>query len=302
MTVDRPSKTPALPAGPTGGQPQVRRRRRRRHLTAGEVLSRIGIIVVATLFCFPLVWMVSSSLKPSFEVLSSSSLLGSRIEFSNYTTAWTQVPFGRIILNSIFVSTAGALLAVTVSLLSAYAYARLRFRFRNHLFLLFLGTLVLPQEILVIPLYLMASRVGAVDTYYALILPFAFGAFGAFMLRQFLLTLPADYEDAARIDGAGQLKILWHVIIPLVRAPLAVVGVFTFIEYWNNFLWPLIVINDPSMATLPLGLQMFSGERGTDWGPLMAAATLAAVPSILIVIAMQRQLAHGLNLGGFGGR
>lgn len=276
--------------------------RTRPRLNTSTLLSRAGIVIVGAVFCFPLVWMFASSLKPTYEILASTSFLGSRIETSNYTDAWTAVPFGRIILNSIAVSTLGALLAVTVSILSAYAYARLRFKYRDRLFLLFLGTLVLPQEILVIPLYLMASRAGAVDSYAALILPFAFGAFGAFMLRQFLLTLPRDYEDAARIDGAGQLRTLWHIIVPLVRAPLMVVGVFTFIEYWNNFLWPLIVINDPDMATLPLGLQMFTGERGTEWGPLMAAATLAAIPSILIVIAMQRQLAHGLNLGGFGGR
>jgi multiple sugar transport system permease protein len=161
---------------------------------------------------------------------------------------------------------------------------------------------VLPQEVLIIPLYIMANRAGLVDTYVVLILPFAFGAFGAFMLRQFLLTLPRDYEEAARLDGAGQLRILWHVIAPLLRAPLSVVGAFLFIEYWNSFLWPLIVINDPALATLPLGLQMFSGERGTDWGPLMAAATLAVVPSLLIVLAMQKQLSKGINLGGFGGR
>lgn len=275
---------------------------KRSPVTGGYVASRVGIILVGLIFCFPLIWMVSSSFKPSFEVLSSTSLWGSEFEIANYATAWTQVPFGRFILNSVFVATAGALLTVAVSVLSAYAYARLRFKFRDHLFLLFLGTLVLPQEILIVPLYLMANQAGFLDSYVALILPAAFGAFGAFMLRQFLMTLPTDYEDAARIDGAGQLKILWHVIIPLLRAPLAVVGVFTFIAYWNDFLWPLIIINDQSLATLPLGLQMFSGEHGTDWGPLMAATTLAAIPSILVVIGMQRQLSHGLNLGGFGGK
>lgn len=274
----------------------------RRRGAGPSLFSKIAIIIVGAVFCFPFVWMVASSLKPSYEVLASADLIGSRIEWSNYATVWTAIPFGRIILNSFLVAGAGALLAMSVSLLSAYAYARLQFKYRDRLFLVFLGTLVLPQEVLVIPLYIMASRAGLVDTYWALILPFAFGAFGAFMLRQFLLTLPRDFEEAARLDGAGQLRILIHVIAPLLRAPLAVIGVFMFIQYWNEFLWPLIVINDQNMATLPLGLQMFSGERGTDWGPLMAAATLAVIPSLLIVIAMQRQLKDGLNLGGFGGR
>src|SRR5215213_4078880 len=267
------------------------------------IVSRVAIVAAGLTFSVPLIWMVASSLKPSSEVISSgSSVLGSTVEWSNYTTVWTAMPFGRIMLNSFFVSAAGALLAVTVSLLSAYAFSRLTFPYRDHLFLVFLGTLVLPQEVLIIPLYIMANEAGLVDSYAILIVPFAFGAFGAFMLRQFLLTLPRDYEEAARLDGAGQIGILWHVITPLLRAPLSVVGAFVFIEYWNSFLWPLIVINDPALATLPLGLQMFSGERGTDWGPLMAAATLAVVPSLIIVLAMQKQLARGITLGGFGGR
>jgi len=272
-------------------------------MPAGTVVSRVGIVIVGVAFFFPFVWMLASSLKPSFEVLSSGgSLVGSSVEWSNYATVWTAIPFARIMLNTFFVASAGALLTMVVSLLSAYAFSRLTFRYRDRYFLIFLASLVLPQEVLVIPLYIMANEAGLVDSYAILIVPFAFGAFGAFMLRQFLLTLPRDYEEAARLDGAGQIGILWHVITPLLRAPLSVVGAFVFIEYWNSFLWPLIVINDPALATLPLGLQMFSGERGTDWGPLMAAATLAVVPSLIIVLAMQKQLARGINLGGFGGR
>jgi multiple sugar transport system permease protein len=132
--------------------------------------------------------------------------------------------------------------------------------------------------------------------------PCAFGAFGAFLIRQFLLSLPVEFEEAARIDGAGSIRMLWSVILPLVRAPLAVVAVFSFIDYWSSFLWPLIVVNDVSQATIPLGLSMFSGERGTDWGPLMAAATVAVIPSLLVVILLQRQLVKGVSMGGFGGR
>ena len=276
---------------------------RTKRVPAATVASRVAIVIVGVGFVFPFVWMLASSLKPSLEVLSSGgSLVGSSVEWSNYTTVWTAIPFARIMANTFFVAAAGALLTMVVSLLSAYAFSRLTFRYRDRFFLIFLASLVLPQEVLVIPLYIMANRAGLVDSYAVLILPFAFGAFGAFMLRQFLLTLPRDYEEAARLDGAGQLRILWHVITPLLRAPLSVVGAFVFIDYWNSFLWPLIVINDPALATLPLGLQMFSGERGTDWGPLMAAATLAVVPSLLIVLAMQKQLAKGINLGGFGGR
>jgi multiple sugar transport system permease protein len=224
------------------------------------------------------------------------------MEWSNYITAWTTIPFGRVIVNSFLVAVAGAALTTVVSLLSAYAFARLQFKHRDKLFLVFLGTLVLPQEVLVIPLYIMMNRLELVNSLPALIIPFAFGAFGAFLIRQFLLSLPVEYEEAARIDGAGSIRILWSVILPLVRAPLAVVAVFSFIDYWSSFLWPLIVINDVSQATIPLGLSMFSGERGTDWGPLMAAATVAVIPSLLVVILLQRQLVKGVSMGGFGGR
>lgn len=270
---------------------------------AGSLVSHALLALIAAAFLFPFVWMVVTSLKPTSEVFSSgASLMGSRLAWDNYSEAVEQIPLGRIILNSIVVASLGALLTMLVSLLSAYAFARLRFRFRDHLFLLFLGTLVLPQEVLVIPLYIGFQSMGLVNSYAALILPFAFGAFGAFLLRQFILSLPLEFEEAARIDGAGDLRILWSILIPLLRAPILVVGVFSFIDYWSSFLWPLIVINDADLATISLGLQMFSGERGTDWGPMMAAVSISVIPSFLIVAFLQRQLEKGVTLGAFGGR
>ncbi|WP_457948631.1 carbohydrate ABC transporter permease [Pseudarthrobacter sp. alpha12b] len=295
----------------TLAQPAVDKRfAHRRHATAfrrkrkaGHYISRIGVVLVGLAFSFPFFWMFATSLKPTSEIFSSgASLLASRVEWSNYLTAWTAIPFGQVIINSFLVAVTGAVLTTVVSLLSAYAFARLQFRHRDKLFLVFLGTLVLPQEVLVIPLYIMMNKLDMVNSLPALIVPFAFGAFGAFLIRQFLLSLPVEFEEAARIDGAGSIRILWSVILPLVRAPLAVVAVFSFIDYWSSFLWPLIVINDVSQATIPLGLSMFSGERGTDWGPLMAAATVAVIPSLLVVILLQRQLVKGVSMGGFGGR
>lgn len=278
-------------------------RRGRSGLRPGDVVSRVLICVVGVVFLFPFVWMLATSLKPTDEVFATgTSFFGSRIEWSNYTVAWTAIPFGRILVNSFLVALAGALLTVTVSVLSAYAFSRLRFRGRATLFGAFLATMVLPQEVLIIPLYLMMQKAGLVNSYPALILPFAFGAFGTFLIRQFLLSLPSDYEEAATIDGASRLRTLVSVIVPLLRAPISVMFVFAFIEYWGSFLWPLIVVNDASMATVPIGLQMFSGERGTDWGPLMAAVTLVVLPSLLIVVLLQKQLQQGVSMGGFGGR
>lgn len=275
----------------------------RRHIRWGRVVSKTLLIVVGVAFFLPFVWMFFSSLKPATEVLSSGAdLLGSRLEWHNYLDAFTAVPFARILLNTFGIAAAGALITVTVSVLSAYAFARFRFPFRDQIFAVFIATLVLPLEVLVIPLYIGASKLNLVDTYPAIVLPFAFGAFGTFMLRQFLLSLPTDYEEAARIDGASQPRLLWYVIVPLLRGPIAVVAAFSFIDYWNAFLWPLIIINDYAKAPLQLGLAMFSGERGTEWGALMAASSISVLASLVIVVLMQKQLAKGINLGGFGGR
>ncbi|MDO4259739.1 MAG: carbohydrate ABC transporter permease [Actinomycetaceae bacterium] len=268
-----------------------------------KIASNVLIGIIAAFFLFPFFWMVVTSLKPTAEVFSSGTqLVGSEVRWDNYPSAIESIPFATVILNSLFVATAGAFIVMFVSLLSAYAFARLRFRFRDHLFLLFLGTLVLPQEVLVIPLYIGFEKVGLINSYWALIIPFAFGAFGAFLIRQFILQLPLEFEEAARIDGCGEVRILLHVLLPLLKAPIIVVGVFAFIDYWSAFLWPLIVVNDAELATIPLGLQMFSGERGTDWGPMMAAVTMATIPSILIVFFLQSQLEKGVALGAFGGR
>ncbi len=277
--------------------------RRSRAAAVRAVLSQTLLSLIALLFLLPIIWMVLSALKPSAEVFTvPPKPLGSKIMLSNFADAWNYLPFGRFILNTVFVAAVGTAITLVASALSGYAFARLNFPFRGGLFVMYLSTLIVPQEVIVIPMFLIMKQLGWVNSYQALILPWAFTAFGTFLLRQFFLTIPRELEEAATIDGASRIRILLQVVMPIARPAIAVLAAFTFINYWNSFLWPLIVINDPDLATLPLGLQMFSGERGTDWGPLMAAATLAVVPSLLIVLAMQKQLAKGINLGGFGGR
>lgn len=286
---------------PTSVDPQAKASAKR--VRPGKIISKILLALFGFVFFIPFLWMFISSLKPSQEVLlGGADLVGSEVRWSNYADVFTAIPFARILLNTFFIAGMGALIAVTVSVLSAYAFARLEFPGRQKLFAMFIATLMLPIEVLVIPLFIGANEMGAVNTYSMVILPFAFGAFGTFLLRQFLLSLPPDYEEAARIDGANQFKLLVHVIVPLLRGPIAIVAAFAFIDYWNAFLWPLIIITDPAKAPLQLGLSMFSGERGTDWGPLMAACSVAVAFSLIIVILMQRQLSRGMNIGGFGGR
>jgi len=191
---------------------------------------------------------------------------------------------------------------LVASAMSGYAFARLNFRFRGGLFVLYLSTLIVPQEVIVIPMFLVMQRLGWVNSYQALILPWAFTAFGTFLLRQFFLTIPRELEEAAKIDGCGHIRILSSIIIPISAPALAVLAVFTFISYWNSFLWPLIIINDTAKMTVPLGLDLFLGQQGQRWELLMAAATISMVPTVILVLALQKYLVRGIALSGLGGR
>jgi multiple sugar transport system permease protein len=268
-----------------------------------SVVSQILLSLVALLFLVPIIWMLLSALKPSAEVFTTPpTLFGSEVKFSNFVEAWNYLPFGRFILNTVFVAGIGTLITLVASAMSGYAFARLNFRFRGGLFVLYLSTLIVPQEVIVIPMFLVMQRLNWVNSYQALILPWAFTAFGTFLLRQFFLTIPRELEEAAKIDGCGHIRILRSVIIPISAPALAVLAVFTFISYWNSFLWPLIIINDTAKMTVPLGLDLFLGQQGQRWELLMAAATISMVPTVILVLALQKYLVRGIALSGLGGR
>ena len=259
--------------------------------------------LVALVFLIPIIWMVLSALKPSAEVFTvPPTLFGSSVMVSNFAEAWNYLPFGRFILNTAFVAGIGTLITLLASAMSAYAFARLNFRFRGGLFVLYLSTLIVPQEVIVIPMFLVMQQLDWVNTYQALILPWAFTAFGTFLLRQFFLTIPIELEEAAKIDGAGHIRILSSIIIPISAPAFAVLAVFTFISYWNSFLWPLIIISSTEKMTVPLGLQLFLGQQGQRWELLMAAATISMVPTVLLVLVLQKYLVRGIALSGLGGR
>ena len=269
----------------------------------GSVISQILLSLVALLFLVPIIWMVLSALKPSAEVFTvPPTLFGSEILFSNFAEAWNYLPFGRFILNTIWVAGVGTLITLVASVTAGYAFARLNFKFQGGLFILYLSTLIVPQEVIVIPMFLVMQQLGWVNSYKALILPWAFTAFGTFLLRQFFITIPKELEEAAKIDGCGHLRILRNVIIPVATPAIAVLAVFTFITYWNSFLWPLIIVNDTIKMTVPLGLQLFLGQQAQRWELLMAAATISMVPTVILVLALQKYLIKGIALSGLGGR
>lgn len=262
------------------------------------------LCLIALAFLSPLIYMLATSFKPPAEIFSvPPKLSGSEIRWQNYQEALNYMPFLRFMGNGLLVATVGTALTLVVSAFSGFAFSRLRWRGRNLVFVVFLATLMIPQEVLLVPMFVMMQKMNWVNTFQALIVPWAFTAFGAFLLRQFFLGVPQELDDAARVDGAGTFRTFVSVMVPLARPTLAVLAVFSFISYWNSFLWPLVIINDANnLGTIPLGLQMFFGQQGNQWHLVMAASVISMAPTLLLLILLQRHLIKGIVTSGLGGR
>ncbi|MBJ6986282.1 MULTISPECIES: carbohydrate ABC transporter permease [unclassified Devosia] len=274
------------------------------HFTPAELVSHVLLIIVALIFLFPFFWMVSNAVRSNVEVLATPvRLIPHQFEWDNFVRAWTELPFGRFFLNSMIVAVSVTIITVIVSCLSGYAFARLNFPGRDLLLMGYLGTLMVPGIMLIIPLFLIVNALGMVNTFQGVILPVAFGTFGAFLMRQFFLSIPMELEEAARIDGASRLRILISIIVPLSMPAIGLLSLFTFIGQWNNFLWPLIVMTGTENATLPVGLTQFQTQAGTQWNFIMAGATLSMVPGIALAILLQKLIYKSIALNaGMGGR
>ena len=216
--------------------------------------------------------------------------------FDNFRKALSMVPFARFFLNSLFVAVVVTLGQVATSACAAYAFARLKFPGRDRVFLGYLGTMMVPWTVVMIPTFVMLKAFGWIDTFWALTLPAMFSAYGTFMLRQFFLGIPQEDQEAAKIDGCGYFGIFWHVILPLSKPALATLGLFTFLGSWNNLIGPLVFIISEDKMTLPLGLTSFQGLRNTDWGPLMAGSLMMLVPMLVLFAVGQRFFTRGIRL------
>lgn len=276
----------------------------RRRTPVSSIVSHVLLVVVALMFMFPLVFMIATSLKIPSEIFTKPpQLIGSEIRWQNYLEVFSYAPFGRYLANGVLVATVGTLINLIACALSGYAFARLKWAGREVTFGVFVATLMVPQEVLVVPAFVLVQQLGWVNSYQALIVPWAFSAMGAFLLRQFFIGVPQELDDAARVDGAGVVRTFVSIMLPLARSTLAVLAVFTFIAYWNSFLWPLIAINDVSTyGTIPLGLQQFFGQQGAQWHLVMAASVISMLPTIVLLILLQRHLVRGIVTSGLGGR
>jgi multiple sugar transport system permease protein len=272
---------------------------RRLQLVAAYVALSIGSLWAL----FPFLWMISTSLKSDSQVLIYPPLwLPSPPIWGNYRHVLDLVPFGRFLFNTTIVAVTVTTLELITSSFAAYAFARLRFPGRDKLFLLYLGTLMIPGQVTIIPNFLVMSWLGWVDTYAALIIPAAFSAFGTFLLRQFFLTIPPELEQAARMDGCSYFGIYRHIILPLSGPALATLAVFGFMTQWNAFLWPLIVTNKETMRTLTVGIRYFGDEAAGQFNYLMAGTVMSIIPILIVFLLLQRYFVRGIALTGMGGR
>ena len=276
--------------------------RRRARIKIGSAVG-ITLLVLMSLFALvPFLWMLSTALKTRAEVFTFPPILiPPEPRWENFARVFEAFPFLKYARNSLFVTITVTIFQTLTSAMAAYAFSRLRFPGRDRLFLLYLGTLMVPSVVTLIPSYIVMTErfLGWVDTYKALIIPASLGgAFNTFLIRQFLLSLPVDLEDAARIDGASPLQIFWKLVLPLAKPVLAIVSVFTFMNSWNSFLWPLLMIKNQDNLVLTVGLSAMQGRWGTRWPELMAGTLMSIVPILVILILFQRYFEEGITFTG----
>ena len=277
----------------------------------GQRVIKPGIVRAVALYAvltgiawcalFPILWAVSGSLKREGEV-TQPTLFPSQPHWSNYGEVFTLMPFWRMFFNTVVYAGSVTAGQVFFCSLAGYAFARLQFRGRDTLFVLYLGTLMVPLTVTVVPQFILMRVAGLTDTPWAMIVPGLFGsAFGTYLMRQFFLTLPTDLEEAAILDGCSPWQIYWRVLLPHARPAVMVLAVLTWVNVWNDFLWPLLMVQRNSIATLTLGLVRLQGEYVARWPVLMAASMLILLPLIIIYAAAQRAFVRGIVMTGFGG-
>ncbi|NDJ63319.1 MAG: carbohydrate ABC transporter permease [Chloroflexi bacterium] len=266
------------------------------------------LAVLVILMMAPIGWMISTSLKPETEIVTTEiNWIPQTFTLENFELALDRYPIGRWMLNSVIVSVAATVITVFLDALAGYAFARMTFAGRNILFFIIVSMLFIPIQITVIPLFLVFSQLDLTDTYWALILPVGANVTGVFLMRQFFLGIPGELEDAARVDGATALRIWWSVVIPLARPALTAVAIITFLTTWNSFFWPLVATRTDEVRTLPVGMAQFlslrpgMAQNTQALGLSMAGAVLAALPPIIVFIFLQRNFIEGISQTGLKG-
>jgi multiple sugar transport system permease protein len=264
------------------------------------LVLRYGVLVLGGLIMIiPFLWMISTSLKAPGAVLSSPpQIIPNQPTLESYRRVAEAVPLLRMFTNSVIATSTAVTVQLITSAFSAYAFARMRWRGRDAVFFLYLATLMVPAQVTITPLFILMQRLGWVDTYQGLIAPSLVSAFGTFLLRQAMLGVPREYEEAALLDGGNHWTVFRHVVLPMVQPSLATLTVFAVMGTWNSFLWPLFITRNERLMTLPVGLAMLHGRYTTEWSMVMAGAVITVVPIIVVFLCAQRSFVRGVALSG----
>lgn len=271
-----------------------------------KILGYGVLILVTLIMVVPFIWMISTSMRPSgTEFAYPPELVPDSINFDNYESLFTLVPFGRYFVNTVIVTGVTVFGQLLICSMAAYGFARLNFIGRDTIFIAYLATMMIPYQITLIPLFLIVFHLGWIDTYQGLVAPGLSSVFGIFLLRQAFMGVPRDYQDSARIDGATEWVVYWRIFLPLNGPALATLGVFAFMAAWTDLLWPLLIARSQELRTLELGLAYFNATtttfRQTNWPLMMAAAVVVMVPVLLVYVFAQRYFIQGIALSGVKG-
>jgi ABC-type glycerol-3-phosphate transport system permease component len=282
-----------------GGSAMMLRRATRARLH--DLGVYLFLVAGALTVLMPYVWMISASLKPESDIFQASlNLIPSRIRWENYAEAWGTYPIGRWLFNTFLVATIETISTVITAVLAGFAFARLRFWGRDQLFYLYLAAMMVPIQVTLIPSFIIVRQLGLLNTYQGIAVIHLVQFFGVFLMRQFLLNIPSEIEDAARIDGCSWFRVLWQIVLPISMPAVAALSILAFTAGWNDFLWPLVVINKPDIMTIVVGLASIRSES-TPWGQLMAATTISAVPLTVVYVLFQRWFTQGVVMSGIKG-
>ncbi|MDZ8274886.1 carbohydrate ABC transporter permease [Microbacterium aquimaris] len=268
-----------------------------RERTTRAVLTIVLILGALAMF-FPFLWTLSTSLSPGAGLDATPQLIPDDPSFAAYAELFENTPFARVIANSLGLAVATMLLQLTTSALAAYAFSRLPFPGRGFVFALYLATMMIPIQVLIVPLFVQMRDFGLVDTYLGVLLPGVASAFGVFLLRQAMNSVPRELDEAATIDGAGHFRIFARVVLPLVGPALATLAVFSFMSSWNAFLWPLIILRSENLQTLPLALAGLQGQYTTQWDVMMAGSVVSILPMLAIYLFAQKYVIQGVASSG----
>jgi alpha-1,4-digalacturonate transport system permease protein len=267
----------------------------RRKMNTRDVVSWLLLVAFAAVLFFPIYWMFVTAVRPKDELFNGEfDLWPSQLMWSNFAEGWNRLPFGQFYINSFAIAIIAVILTVFINLLCGYTFAKYKFPGRNIIFLLLISTLMIPIQVIMVPEFLLITKLGWVNTYWGVIAPRAAEAFGIFMVRQFMLAIPDELIEAGRLDGAGEFAIFWKIVLPLSWPVIAVLTIFTFMWRWNDFVWPLVALQQQDAFTVPLGLNLLKGQYYTEWTSIMGMGLVSIIPMLIVFIFFQRYFIQGI--------